>query len=184
MQSLLRQDPDVILIGEVRDEKTANMAIRAGMTGHKVFTTLHTVNALGAIYRFMELNVPVSLLAGVLNGIVAQRLIRLLCEKCKTVLTLSNQEAVQYRLWPQVNTFQPTGCPECHFSGYKGRKAIAEVIVMDSDIEMMILERAPYQDFQRVLAHKSFRNIGHDAIKSLLQGETSLAEIQRVIGAF
>jgi type II secretory ATPase GspE/PulE/Tfp pilus assembly ATPase PilB-like protein len=183
MQSMLRQDPDVILIGEVRDEKTANMAIRAGMTGHKVFTTLHTVNALGALYRFIELNVPVSLLAGVLNGIVAQRLIRLLCQTCKTTLTLSSQEAVQYRLWPQVNIFKPVGCPECHFSGYKGRKAIAEVIVMDSDIETMILERASYQDFQRILAHKSFRNISNDAIDSLLQGETSLTEIQRVIGA-
>jgi type II secretory ATPase GspE/PulE/Tfp pilus assembly ATPase PilB-like protein len=183
MQSLLRQDPDVILIGEIRDEKTADMAIRAGMTGHRVFTTLHTVHALGTIYRLIELNVPVSLLAGVLAGIVAQRLIRLLCPDCKTPVTLTDQEALKNRLWPQVNIFQASGCPACHFSGYRGRKAIAEVIVMDSDIEALILERAPYSELQRALAHKGFRHISNDAIDSVLQGETSLFEIQRVIGA-
>jgi len=183
MHSLLRQDPDVILIGEIRDEKTADMAIRAGMTGHRVFTTLHTVHALGTIYRLIELNVPISLLAGVLNGIVAQRLIRLLCPVCKIPHTLSPAEAHKNRLWPQIDVFKPGGCEQCRFSGYHGRKAIAEVIVMDSDIETMILERASHQELQKSLAHKGFRPISTDAIESVLKGETSLCEIHRVIGS-
>lgn len=183
MHSLLRQDPDVILIGEIRDEKTADMAIRAGMTGHRVFTTLHTVHALGTIYRLIELNIPVSLLAGVLNGIVAQRLVRLLCSECKVPVKLSFQEAHKHRLWPQVDVFEPTGCPQCRFSGYHGRKAIAEVIVMNGDIEAMILERASHQELQRTLAHKGFRPISRDAIDAVIQGQTSISEITRVIGA-
>jgi general secretion pathway protein E/type IV pilus assembly protein PilB len=182
MHSLLRQDPDVILIGEIRDEKTADMAIRAGMTGHRVFTTLHTVHALGAIYRLMELQVPISLLAGVLNGVVAQRLIRLLCSACKIPMGLEIQQAKDHHVWPQVDVFRANGCEQCGFSGYHGRKAIAEVMVMDADIEALILDRASHQELQRAVTTKGFRPMHHDAKEAVIRGETSLSEIHRVMG--
>ncbi len=183
MHSLLRQDPDVILIGEIRDEKTADMAIRAGMTGHRVFTTLHTVHALGTIYRLIELQVPISLLAGVLNGVVAQRLIRLLCSACKTPTRLEVEQAKDYRVWPQVDVFSANGCEHCGFSGYYGRKAIAEVMVMDADIEALILDRASHQELQRAVKDKGFRSMHHDATEAVIRGETSLSEIRRVMGS-
>jgi type II secretory ATPase GspE/PulE/Tfp pilus assembly ATPase PilB-like protein len=183
MHSLLRQDPDVILIGEIRDEKTADMAIRAGMTGHRVFTTLHTVHALGTIYRLIELQVPISLLAGVLNGVVAQRLIRLLCSACKTLTRLEVEQAKDYCVWPQVDVFSANGCEHCGFSGYYGRKAIAEVMVMDADIETLILDRASHQELQRAVKDKGFRSMHHDATEAVIRGETSLSEIRRVMGS-
>ncbi|MBM3632007.1 MAG: type II/IV secretion system protein [Alphaproteobacteria bacterium] len=183
MHSLLRQDPDVILIGEIRDEKTADMAIRAGMTGHRVLTTLHTVHALGTIYRLIELQVPISLLAGVLNGVVAQRLIRLLCSACKLPVHLEVDQAKDHNLWPQVDIFRAQGCPQCGFSGYHGRKAIAEVMVMDADIEALILDRAPHHALQRALTDKGFRSMHDDATEAVIRGETSLSEIHRVMGS-
>ena len=183
MHSLLRQDPDVILIGEIRDEKTADMAIRAGMTGHRVLTTLHTVHALGTIYRLIELGVPISLLAGVLNGIVAQRLIRLLCSSCKTPVRLDEEQARKYHVWPQVDLFTANGCPHCRFSGYQGRKAIAEVMVMDQEMEALILERTPHQELKRSLMGKGFRSIQRDAMEAVISGQTCLNEIHRVIGS-
>lgn len=182
MHSILRQDPDVILIGEIRDEPTADMAIRAGMTGHVVLTTLHTTHALGTIYRLMELKVPLSLLTGVLNGIVAQRLVRLLCPLCKVPKDLTPQEAKEYCIWPQVTVYQAKGCSFCSSLGYKGRKAIAEVIMMSPDLEERILEQAPYSELQRCLFQKGFKNLKSDALSSVLNGETSLEEVQRVLG--
>ena len=182
MHSLLRQDPDVVLIGEIRDEKTAEMAIRAGMTGHRVLTTLHTVTALAALYRLRELKIPLSLLAGVLSGVVAQRLIRLLCPACKHPVTLTAQEAHAYRLWPQVEVFAAKGCTECRLSGYVGRKAVSEVFVVDEDLEALILESAPHHELKRYLAHKGFRSMYDDARDTVLQGATSVAEMIRIVG--
>jgi type II secretory ATPase GspE/PulE/Tfp pilus assembly ATPase PilB-like protein len=154
------------------------------MTGHRVFTTLHTVHALGTIYRLMELQVPISLLAGALNGVVAQRLIRLLCCGCKIPVCLEVEQAQRYHLWPQTDVFRANGCEKCSFSGYRGRKAIAEVMVMDEDIEALILERASHQQLQRALKDKGFRSMHHDATEAVILGETSLSEIHRVMGSF
>lgn len=181
MHSILRQDPDVILIGEIRDEQTADMAIRAGMTGHLVLTTLHTVHALATIYRLTELKVPVSLLAGVLNGLIAQRLIRLLCQNCKEKTEISPQQAQHYRIWPQTFVYQPRGCSLCS-QGYQGRKAIAEVIILDNNLEELILENASYGQLRKYLAQKGFKSLIEDGITSVLNGETSLEELSRVVG--
>jgi type II secretory ATPase GspE/PulE/Tfp pilus assembly ATPase PilB-like protein len=159
------------------------MAIRAGMTGHRVLTTLHTVHALGTIYRLIELQVPISLLAGVLNGVVAQRLIRLLCSACKIPVHLEGDQAKDHNLWPEVDIFRAQGCAQCGFSGYHGRKAIAEVMVMDADIEALILDRAPHHTLQRALTDKGFRSMHHDATEAVIRGETSLSEIHRVMGS-
>jgi len=182
MHSILRQDPDVILIGEVRDENTADMAIRAGMTGHLVLTTLHTTRALSAIYRLKELNVATSLLAGILNGIIAQRLIRLLCSSCKEQTQLTDQQSCDVKIWPQTKVFKAVGCQECNFSGYKGRKAIAEVITMNEELESLILDQAPYPMVQRALFQRGFKTLASDGLEFVLRGETSVEELHRVIG--
>ena len=182
MHSILRQDPDVILIGEVRDESTADMAIRAGMTGHLVLTTLHTTRALNAIYRLKELNIATSLLAGILNGIIAQRLIRLLCSSCKEQTQLTDQQSYDLKIWPQTHVFKAVGCQECDFSGYKGRKAIAEVITMNEDLESLILDQAPYPIVQRSLFQRGFKTLASDGLEFVLRGETSIEEFHRVIG--
>ena len=182
MHSILRQDPDVILIGEIRDEKIAEMAIRAGMTGHLVFTTLHTTHGLGTLCRLRELKVPLSLLAGILSGIVAQRLIRLLCPDCKVPHLLSAQEAQAYHVWPQMQVFCGQGCSACSFSGYRGQKAIAEVIVMDRDLERLMMEEAAYPELHRFLVQKGFRELRSDGLDAVRRGETSLEELFRVMG--
>ncbi len=183
MHSILRQDPDVILIGEIRDENTADMAIRAGMTGHLVFTTLHTRGAIGAIYRLKELNIATSLLAGILNGIIAQRLIRLLCPFCKVISPLTDQQSYELKIWPQTHVFKSVGCEECSFSGYNGRKAIAEVITMSEDLESLVLDQAPYPAVQRSLFQRGFKTLASDGRELVLRGETSLEELHRVVGA-
>ena len=182
MHSILRQDPDVILIGEIRDKNTADMAIRAGMTGHLVLTTLHTTRALSAIYRLKELNIATSLLAGTLNGIIAQRLIRVLCPSCKGIAHLTDQQSYELKIWPQTHVFKAIGCQECAFSGYKGRKAIAEVITMSEDLESLILDQAPYPMVQRSLFQRGFKTLASDGLEVVLRGETSIEELQRVVG--
>ena len=182
MHSILRQDPDVILIGEIRDENTADMAIRAGMTGHLVFTTLHTTRALSAIYRLKELKIATSLLAGIVNGIIAQRLIRLLCPSCKSMVHLTDQRSYDLKVWPQTHVFKAVGCGECAGSGYKGRKAIAEVITMNEDLEGLILDQAPYPVISRSLFQKGFKTLTSDGLEMVLRGETSIEELHRVIG--
>jgi type II secretory ATPase GspE/PulE/Tfp pilus assembly ATPase PilB-like protein len=182
MHSILRQDPDVILIGEIRDETTAYMAMRAAMTGHMVFTTLHTINALGAIYRLKELQVPLSILAGVLNGIISQRLLRVLCVYCKGASQVSSEEAA-YGLEEGAMIYRPSeGCSRCHFSGYLGRKAISEVITVDEEIEGLILNHCSYTQLKESLLRKGFISLRQDGLRSVISGETSIDEFQRVLG--
>jgi type II secretory ATPase GspE/PulE/Tfp pilus assembly ATPase PilB-like protein len=182
MHSILRQDPDVILIGEIRDQGTADMAIRAAMTGHLVLTTLHTLNALGTLHRLRELDVPTSLLAGLLSGIVAQRLVRVLCALCKKIDTLTNQQAQSHGLWPQREVFCAVGCAACGGTGYAGRKAIAETLIPDGILEELILSEAPHGQMQAHLASRGFASLRDSAIACVLEGVTSIDELNRVLG--
>lgn len=181
VRSILRQDPDVILVGEIRDKETAHMAIRAAMTGHLVLTTLHTNDALGAVYRFLDFEVPLSLLSGNLIGVVAQRLIRVLCQHCREPTELSPSEAQGYAIWPQTTVYQQKGCAKCT-EGYLGRRAVSEVLAMDDDLEGLILDRAPYGAVRGFLEKKGFRCLMEEGMDLVLQGITTLDEIRRVIG--
>ena len=182
MRSILRQDPDVILVGEMRDYETAHMAIRAAMTGHKVMTTLHTIDALAAIYRFCDFKIPLSLLAGHLSGIVAQRLVRLLCSNCKEKTEISSRKAETYQLWPQTSIYKACGCAKCEFSGYKGRKAVAEIITITDELEDMILKEAPYNEVKTQLEQQGFQTLFTQGIQLVLEGKTTIEEVHRVIG--
>lgn len=180
VRSILRQDPDIILIGEIRNEETAAMAVRAAMTGHRVLTTIHATHVLGAFYRMLEFKIPLTLISGLIHGVISQRLIRLLCTHCcspsqSVSLDLECQEGAK-------NVYEAVGCPRCRGTGYRGRIALAEVLVMNEMLESMILEQRPYLEIQRVLREAGFQDLKSQGKKLVAQGLTSWSEIQRVIG--
>lgn len=155
----MRQDPDVILVGEIRDAETAAMALRAALTGHLVLTTLHTHDALGVMPRLKDLGVPMAPLAEVLLGILSQRLLRIGCIHC---------------------AYQ--GCFKCHFTGYKGRQALAELVTLNTDLRHMIAEEAPRSEIIAHLKKHTHRTIADEAHLFLKDSKTSQQEIQRVLG--
>ncbi|BDB96410.1 GspE/PulE family protein [Candidatus Hydrogenosomobacter endosymbioticus] len=182
IRSILRQDPDVILIGEMRDDATANMAIRAAMTGHKVFTTLHTNNALSAIFRFLDFRVQRSLLSGNINCIIAQRLVRVLCPKCKKKERLPEKKAYHFGLEKAVDAFVSVGCESCRFTGFSGRRAVSEAILMNGEMEEMILGGGSYGEMADMLYRSGFKSMFDDGLELALSGKTSFDEVQRVVG--
>lgn len=182
VRSILRQDPDVILIGEIRDLETAHMALRASMTGHQVYTTLHTNNALGAIYRFIDFGISTSLLVGNIICILGQRLIRKLCPNCKELKEVSSTEARFLNVIPKTPIYKAKGCQSCRFSGYAGRKALAELLIMDDTLEGYMLNGACHAEMTRYLYAGGFNNFFEEGIAAVINGETDLAEIRRVLG--
>lgn len=182
MQSILRQDPDVILLGEIRDKETAHIALRASMTGHKVLTTLHTTSALGAIYRFFDFHISSTFLVGNIRGIVSQRLVRILCPLCKEPSILSSTDAKKLKVSPDFIVYQSKGCKECNFQGYKGRQMIAEIITITPELEELILENKPIYVLEEQIRSQGVPSLLMDGIKMMRMGETSLEEIERVVG--
>lgn len=182
MHSILRQDPDVILLGEIRDAQTAHMALRASMTGHRVFTTLHTHHAWGTVQRFLDFDIPSSLCVGLFSGMIAQRLVRRLCSVCKKERLLSPEEAKAFRIWPQLTVYEAVGCSSCGLQGYKGRQAIAEVILMDAELDSLILTKASFQDVQYALQRRGVKSLFEEGKELVLSGITSLEEVYRVVG--
>jgi len=177
LRTFLRQDPDVIMVGEIRDTETANMAIRAALTGHLVLSTIHTNSAWGTVSRLIDMGIPPFLVAGTLNTTVAQRLVRLLCPHCK------KQEAFDTALYPkQFKAFSnvkdhclPNGCEQCYYTGYKGRKAVYEVIPIDQDLAFEIKNANMY--IQDQLAERGVRTLAENAFQLFADGLTSLEEI-------
>ncbi|WP_410499437.1 GspE/PulE family protein [Chitinibacter sp. S2-10] len=179
IRALLRQDPDVILIGEIRDHDTAEMAMRAAMTGHQVYATLHTASALGAIARLFDLGVQPDVLAGNLIGMVAQRLVRLLCPACKVAYQSDEIECRQLGIDAPTTIYRAAACPECEQQGYRGRTTVMELLRVDSRLEELIARRATLGEMQQ--ATRDFASLSDDACRRVLAGETSLAEIGRVV---
>lgn len=183
VRALLRQDPDVILVGEIRDEDTARMAIQAAMTGHQVFATLHTNSALGAIPRLFDIGIAPGILAGNIIGIIAQRLVRRLCLKC---CQPRPAEIHEVRLLGLPADSRPTlydaqGCQHCDYQGYRGRLALMEVLRFDADLDELIARRASIAEIRQVAAQKHFTPLADDGCRRVLSGETSLAELRRVV---
>ena len=167
IRSLLRQDPDVILVGEIRDRETATMALRAAMTGHQVLSTLHTNSAVGALTRLRDIGIATDLIAGNLIGIVAQRLVRRLCPKCRRPVNPSAEEQRHWG-WEADEArviYQPGRCDACHYRGYKGRALIMEVLPFDREMDALVADRAPVHEIEALARRKGFR---------------SLAEVRRV----
>ncbi len=183
VKALLRQDPDVILIGEIRDKDTAIAAIQAAMTGHQVYSSLHTNDALGAIPRLMNIGVPNYLMAGSLICIVAQRLARKLCLECKTEHAI---EPIEKRLlgskYAHVEKiFKSTGCEKCGQTGYKGRVVIAEVLPFDRELDEMVAASKSRKELLQYLLSKNFMPMVEDGLQKVVAGITDLKELIRVI---
>jgi type II secretory ATPase GspE/PulE/Tfp pilus assembly ATPase PilB-like protein len=184
IRSMMRQDPDIILVGEIRDHITAEMALRAAMTGHQVFSTLHTNSALGALPRLLDIGVKPDVIAGNLIGVVAQRLVRKLCKSCKTEYLASDLEKVLLGIpddTGDVKVYAANGCSDCEHQGYKGRTSVIEILKINSDIDELIAERASLQEMRKLALKQGFRPLAVDACRRVLDGTTSLEEISRVV---
>lgn len=183
IRSLMRQDPDIILVGEIRDHPTAEMAFRAAMTGHQVYSTLHTNSAVGAIPRLLDIGILPDILAGNIIGIVAQRLIRILCKHCKYPYQPDTVERKLLGLVhnEEVTLYRAAGCEHCRHQGYTGRQAIMEILKMDSDIDDLVARRASIRDIKHAALEAGFRPLAQDGIRRILQGATSVAEVSRVV---
>ncbi|AZI27894.1 type II/IV secretion system protein [Pedobacter sp. G11] len=177
LRTFLRQDPDVIMVGEIRDPETANMAIRAALTGHLVLSTIHTNSAWGTVSRLVDMGIPGFLLASTLNTTVAQRLIRLLCPVCKQRKSLSPSEYPKAFRPPIVlaEQYMANGCDRCYYTGYKGREAVYEVIPVDADLAHEI--RMGNMAIEGVLFEKNINTLSGNAFALFAQGKTSLEEI-------
>ena len=184
IRSMMRQDPDVILVGEVRDAETAEMAFRASMTGHQVYTTLHTNSAIGAVPRLLDIGVLPDIMAGNIIGIIAQRLIRRLCPHCKSPY---HAEAHEVRLLGALAEeqrpllFRPTGCELCDFQGYRGRVAIMELLRIDAGLDELIARRATTHEIRNRALAQGFITLADDGLRRVLNGTTSLEELARVV---
>ena len=184
LKTFLRQDPDVIMLGEIRDAETASMAIRAALTGHLVLSTIHTNSAWGTISRLIDMGVPPFLVANTLNTTVAQRLLRKLCPQCKEKHELD--QALFPRQFKPFRTIKhhylPKGCNYCHYTGYKGRKAVYEVIPIDADLAMNI--KNVNFDVTQLLKDRNIKTIAENAFELFEAGDTTLEEIYSLLFNF
>ncbi len=183
IRSIMRQDPDIILVGEVRDRETAEMAFRAAMTGHQVFTTLHTNSALGAFPRLLDIGIAPDIMAGNIIGIIAQRLVRILCIHCKEGHDPSVEERrlLGREASEQFRIFRPVGCGHCSNRGYRGRMAIMEILHMDADLDELVARRATPRELRETALSKNFRTLAEEGVARVAEGVTSLAEVARSI---
>ena len=183
IRSIMRQDPDIILVGEIRDADTATMAFRAAMTGHQVFSTLHTNSALGAFPRLTDIGILPDIMAGNIIGVVAQRLVRVLCLHCKEAHSPEDFERKILKLKPSDHPqiYKPKGCKQCNQNGYRGRMAIMELLRIDADMDSLISRRAHLDELQKMALEKGFITLAEDGVRRILEGYTSVAEVMRVI---
>ncbi|MBN8696062.1 MAG: type II/IV secretion system protein [Bacteroidetes bacterium] len=181
LRSFLRQDPDVIMLGEIRDGETAQMAIRAALTGHLVLSTIHTNSAWGTISRLIDMGVPSFLLASTINTSVAQRLVRLLCKDCKEEVHFDSKLFPKTFLPPRtiLNHFKAKGCEQCHYTGYRGRKAIYEVISIDHELAESIKSNS--FTIRELLLQRKIRTLSDNAFDLFALGETTLDEVYPIL---
>ena len=180
IRSILRQDPDIILVGEIRDEDTAGMALRAAMTGHLVFSTLHSNSAVGAIPRMLDIGIKPEVLAGNIIGVVAQRLVRKLCCDCK--------EPIEMRYYlpdslvtDEKRVYRPAGCPVCADQGYRGRMALMEILLFDPDMDELVARRGTPRELSCMAKAKGFKSLADAGMSKIVEGTTSFEEVARVV---
>lgn len=183
IRSMMRQDPDIILVGEVRDKDTAEMAFRAAMTGHQVFSTLHTNSAVRSIPRLVDLGIRPDVLAGNVIGIVAQRLVRTLCPLCKAPHDASPIELQLLGLQPGhgVPLYKPVGCSKCEESGYKGRTSILELLKFDAGLDELVAQHASLRVMNDYVRQQGFVSMAEDGMRRVRAGVTTVEEIGRVV---
>jgi type II secretory ATPase GspE/PulE/Tfp pilus assembly ATPase PilB-like protein len=185
LRSILRHDPDIILIGEIRDSDTADIAVRASLTGHLVFSTLHTNDAPSAITRLSDMGIEPYLVSSCLEGVIAQRLVRRICPVCKERMEPDDSVLEELRqTLPGVVEgaafYKGRGCPECSFTGYHGRLAIFEIMVINDALRAMIVKQRPSNEIRHQAEADGFVTLRKDAWKRALRGDTSIEEVMRV----
>ncbi len=185
LRAILRQDPDVILVGEIRDTETAEVAIRAALTGHLVLSTLHTNSAVGAVTRLQDMGVQPFLIASSLSGCLAQRLVRLICRHCRVQIPFDSAEyreaALRVRLPEGAPLYRGQGCAECNNTGMRGRMAIVELLTVESELRRAIMEKADADTLRDIAVAHGLRTLWEDGIDKLTRGLTTADEISRVL---
>ena len=182
MRSILRQDPDIIMVGEIRDFDTAENAGRASLTGRIVLSTIHANTTLGTIPRLIDMNVERSLIAYALNGIVAQRLVRKVCPDCRINYTPHQEFLTYFNLDPAQHTFiKGSGCETCRHTGYKGRTGLFEVLYFDDTVQTLIIEKAPMKALEEYIIMAGMKTLKQDALEKAFAGITTLEEAGKVV---
>ena len=183
LRSILRHDPDVIMVGEVRDSETAEVAIRASLTGHLVFSTLHTNDAAGGVTRLIEMGVEPFLISSSLECLIAQRLVRLVCPNCKVSYQVTKEALRDFNLGKEqenIEIFKGKGCSLCKFSGYKGRTGIHEVMLMNNALREMVIQKASSQQIKKKAIECGMRTLRQDGWDKVKRGITTISEVLRV----
>ncbi len=184
LRSILRHDPDKIMVGEIRDPETAQIAIQSALTGHLVFTTVHANNVVDVLGRFLNMGVEPYQFVSALNCVLAQRLVRLICHHCKRRTTVTREALIEAAMDPELATthafYEGAGCIECGGTGYKGRTAICELLDLSDRIREMILERRPTSEIKKAAREEGMRFLRESALEKVLTGKTTLREINKV----
>jgi type IV pilus assembly protein PilB len=184
LRSMVRADPDVIMVGEIRDRETAQIAVESALTGHLVLSTLHTNDAPSAITRLIEMGIEPFLVASALGCVVAQRLARMLCSSCKrrTIISAKTLQANGYKARVDLEAYEPVGCRRCGGSGYRGRVGLYEVMSITPEIQSLALERSPSEVIRDLAVSQGMSRLRDDGLEKVRQGRTSMAEVIRVLG--
>lgn len=184
LRSILRQDPDIVSVGEIRDVETAQIAMRAAITGHLVLSTLHTGDAVSTLDRLSDMGVEPYMLSTALRGVVSQRLVRRICPHCKTEYTPKPEELEEIGIDPNttgVKFYHGVGCPDCFDSGYRGRTVVGEALVVDKEISLAIRKQAPREELMRAVYKSGFEPVSKNARELVLNGVTTVEEVFRTI---
>lgn len=183
LRSVLRQDPDVIMVGEMRDVETARIALQASLTGHLVFSTLHTNDSISAITRLLDMGIPPYLITSSLSGVFAQRLVRVICPQCKESYQPSMEELIQLGITPQDDfgpLYQGKGCHYCDFTGFYGRVGIFELFILDDEIRTLINSGASESLIRNKVQAKGMQPLLKDGLRKIKEGKTTIKEVLRV----
>jgi type IV pilus assembly protein PilB len=183
LRSFLRQDPDIILVGEIRDLETAQIAVQASLTGHLVFSTLHTNDAPSSIVRLLDLGIESFLLTATIEAIIAQRLVRTICSQCKEPYTPTEEQLMELELRPENVTgkqfYRGKGCERCHGSGYKGRMALFEIMVMDDGLRDLVMKQASTAVLREEARKRGMRSLRESGLAAIYDGATTIDEVVR-----
>ena len=184
LRSVLRQDPDVIFVGEIRDEETARVAMQAAMTGHLVFSTLHTKDTMGAVFRLLDLGVEQHLVANASDLILAQRLVRVLCDNCKRPVKVTPGQATRLGRFIQgiPTIYTATGCAQCMRTGYRGRRAVFELLSFNDELRDVVLNKPTNAAMKKVIAQGLFTTLVQSGYQLVAKGVTSIDEVDHVVG--
>ena len=182
LRAILRQDPDIIMIGEIRDKITAEIAIRSAITGHLVLSTLHTNDAISSIIRLKDMGIENFMISASIRGVISQRLVRRLCNKCKCKTKIKADIAKMLNLDSDIFVYESVGCDACNNIGYKGRLAVYEYFLIDEKVKHFIDQDETYEQIKKYLVQeKNFLSLRENAIKNILLGNTSVEEVYKKI---